>query len=290
MSWLIEWKAISAQIEGLLEASRFYIDSLRDASRAINKVGDFYKVGDRELLPHIKKICDTLGKFRDAHKESIPTGAAESLDAMLNKIQESFPNLRDADAFKHVHVMVTLLVSFRAEFEYHLSDTTAVAKRLSERAFSHLQRSIVVDRELREKWIEAFRAGELACEKLGAVHLLLHGIWAFKVNAAGERTDLVFDEPVRDFYSIERVAESLVLTEWKCVRSPAKTEAIATDARKQAARYTVGALGGLVELIRYRFIVLVSENTLKLPENHSENEVEYRHVNVAVNPKPPSKG
>ena len=29
MSWLTEWKAISAQIQGLLEASRFYIDSAR---------------------------------------------------------------------------------------------------------------------------------------------------------------------------------------------------------------------------------------------------------------------
>jgi hypothetical protein len=117
MSWLIEWKAISAQIQGLLEASRFYIESLRDASK------DLYTVGNRELLPHIKKICDTLRKFRDAHKESIPTDAAESLDAVLNKIHKSFPNLKDADAFNHVHVMVTLLVSFRAEFEYHLSDT-----------------------------------------------------------------------------------------------------------------------------------------------------------------------
>jgi hypothetical protein len=37
----------------------------------------------------------------------------------------------------------------------------------------------------------------LACEKLAGVHLLLHGIWAFKVHAAGERTDLVFPQPSR---------------------------------------------------------------------------------------------
>jgi hypothetical protein len=230
MSWLIEWKAISAQIQGLLEASRFYIESLRDASK------DLYTVGNRELLPHIKKICDTLRKFRDAHKESIPTDAAESLDAVLNKIHKSFPNLKDADAFNHVHVMVTLLVSFRAEFEYHLSDTAAVAKRLSERAFIHLQRSIVVDSELRRKWIEAFNKNEPACEKLGAVHLLLHGIWALKVNTAGERTDLVFNEPILESSSVERTAEALVLTEWKRVLSPTKTEAMASKAREQAAK------------------------------------------------------
>ena len=282
MSWLTEWKAISAQIQGLLEASRFYIESLRAASQ------DLYMVGNRELLPHIKKICFALEKFRDAYKESIPTDAAETLDAVLNKIQKGFPNLKDANAFNHVHVMVTLLVSFRAEFEYHLSDTAAVAKRLSERAFIHLQRSIVVDSELRRKWIEAFNTGETSCEKLGAVHLLLHGIWAFKVNTEGERTDLVFNDPILESSSIERTAEALVLTEWKRVLSPNKTEAMAADARKQAARYTVGALGG-VELARYRFIVLVSKETLKLPEDHPENGVEYRHVNVAVDPKSPSK-
>jgi hypothetical protein len=290
MNWLIEWRAISAQIQGLLEAARFYIESLRAGSKQGPFVlKDSYRVGDRQLLPHIQKICDTLRKFRDANKESIPTEAAKSLDAVLNKIQNDFPNLTNADAFNRIHVMVTLLVSFRAEFEYHISDTSVVARRLSERAFIHLQRSIVVDGELRQRWIEAFNEGELACEKLDAVHLLLHGIWAFKVNTEGERTDLVFNDPIQDSYFVERTAEALVLTEWKRVLSPAETERMARDARKQASRYTVGALGG-VELARYRFIVLVSKENLTLPANHSENGIEYQHVNVAVDPKPPSKG
>ena len=135
-----------------------------------------------------------------------------------------------------------------------------VAKRLSERAFNHLNRSIVVDNELRAKWNKAFKREEPACEKLGAVHLLLHGIWAFKVDAEGERTDLVFNEPILESSSVERTAEALVLTEWKRVLSPTETEAMAAEARKQAARYTVGALGG-VELAGYRFIVLVSKET-----------------------------
>jgi hypothetical protein len=289
MSWLTEWKAISAQIQGLLEASRFYVDSLRDPSHHADRARDFYRVGDRELLPHIKKICDTLEKFRDTHKAFIPIEAARSLDAVLNKIKNEFPNLKGADAFIHVHVMVTLLVSFRAEFEYHLSDTTAVAKRLSERAFNHLNRSIVADEELRGKWIKAFNKGkEPACEKLGGAHLLLHGIWAFKVGVEGERTDLVFNEPIVEPSSVERTAEALVLTEWKRVLSPNKTEAMARKAREQAARYTVGALGG-VELAGYRFIVLVSKEHLKLPDDHLENGVVYRHINIAVQPQSPSK-
>jgi hypothetical protein len=292
MSWLTEWKAISAQIQGLLEASRFYVDSLQALFQKSESMRDFASVGGREVKPHIKKICDTLEKFRDTHKASIPIEAAKSLDAVLNKIKNGFPELAtDAfkDAFKYVHVMVTLLVSFRAEFEYLLSDTAAVAMRLSERAFEHLQRSIVADSEFRRKWIKAFKKDEPACEELGSVHLLLHGIWAFKVGTAGERTDLVINEPIVELSSVERIAEALVLTEWKRVQSPNKTEAMARKAREQAARYTVGALGG-VELAGYRFIVLVSKEHLTLPEDHSENGIVYRHINIAVSPKSPSKG
>jgi hypothetical protein len=242
-------------------------------------------VGDKELVPHIKKILVTLEKFRGNHKESISTDAAKSIDSVLT---QSFPRV-GGDAFRYVHVMVTLLTSFRAEFEYHLSDTAAVAKRLSERAFAHLQRSIVADEELRGKWIKAFDEGkEPACEKLVAAHLLLHGIWAFKVGAKGERTDLVFNEAIVESSSVERTAEALVLTEWKRVLSPTETEAMAAEARKQAARYRAGALGG-VELARYCFIVLVSKENLMPLANHSENGIEYQHVNIAVNPRPPSK-
>jgi len=290
MNWLIEWKALSAQIQGLLEASRFYIESLSAGSKSGQYVlKDSYKVGNRQLLPHIEKICAALEKFRDVHKGFIPTAADESLTSALNKIQTAFPNLANADAFNHVHVMVTLLVSFRAEFEYHLSDSSAVARRLSERAFIHLQRSIIVDTEIRRKWTKAFEEGEPHCEKLGGVHLLLHGIWAFKVNAEGERTDLVFGDPLPTDTSIERSAEALVLTEWKRVTSPKGVDKITSDARRQAARYTSGGLAGL-ELARYRFIVLVSKTTLAQVADHLDGDVTYRHINIAVDPESPSKG
>jgi hypothetical protein len=87
-------------------------------------------VGDKELLPHVEKICETLGNLETIISSRSLGNAAKSLDAMVNRIQDSFPNPRVADAFKCVHVMVTFLVSFRAEFEYHLLDTAFVAKRL----------------------------------------------------------------------------------------------------------------------------------------------------------------
>lgn len=57
-----------------------------------------------------------------------------------------------------------------------LADTQERLRNVSDRAIAHLQRSIAVDEALREKWKTAFDHHETACEKLGAVHLLLHSI------------------------------------------------------------------------------------------------------------------
>jgi hypothetical protein len=134
--------------------------------------------------------------------------------------------------------------------------------------------------------------------KLGGLHLLLHGIWGFKLNAEGERTDLVFQEPLPDSSDMERSAESLVLTEWKLIRntlqnrlsipSPAKIQETADAARKQIARDAAGALGGL-ELAHYRFIVLVSLRNVVVPADLIENGITYRHINIPVDPERPSK-
>src|SRR5260221_1264020 len=48
----------------------------------------------------------------------------------------------------------------------------------------------------------------------------LHGIWAFKVSATGERTDLVPGEKLEITPQVEAASEALVLTDWKCVRKP----------------------------------------------------------------------
>lgn len=167
-----------------------------------------------------------------------------------------------------------------------LTDFTAHARRLSERAFVHLQRSIVVDESVRQRWQQAFRAGEVACEKLGALHLLQHGIWAFKVYAPGERTDLIFQEPLREAEP-EKAAEALVLTEWKIVYASSELDAKISEARMQADRYGTGCLGGL-ELAGYRYLVMVTEKHMKMPADSQEGNVVLRHLNIAVDPDPPS--
>jgi hypothetical protein len=148
---------------------------------------------------------------------------------------------------------------------------------------------IVVDQEFREKWKSALREGEVACEKLGAVHLLLHGIWAFKVDAAGERTDLVFQDLTGDRVPEQPYADGLVLTEWKTLAAGADAKKRFAEARSQAQRYARGALAGN-ELTGYRYAIVVSERHVTTPADLPEGAVVYRHINIAVDPRSPSRG
>jgi hypothetical protein len=79
---------------------------------------------------------------------------------------------------------------------YLLADTQERIRSRAELAFAHLQNLIYVDGNTQSVWHDAFKAGETACERLGKVHLLLHGILGFKVDGqTGGRTDLMFQEP-----------------------------------------------------------------------------------------------
>ncbi len=281
MSWRSEWRAISDRIQGFLDANRFYLESKRIRS------DDPYRVAKKLLLPQAQNIFRDLTQFNSTHPGSLPGAARECLQDFLNSTHQMFFDDK-LDDQASVQFSTTALASLRSEFSYHISDFSAVAKRLSERAFQHLQRTIVANPVEKDRWCEAFQKGELACEKIGATHLLLHGIWAFKVDAKGERTDLVFSEPLRELVEVESSAEALVLTEWKIARKDSELDKKVNAAEKQAAKYTVGSLGGL-ELAQYRYIVIVSEKKLQMPPDDQRDGVIYRHINIAVNPDPPSK-
>src|SRR5688572_22933112 len=112
------------------------------------------------------------------------------------------------------------------------------ARSRVESAFEHLRRLLAVDSTVRERWDAAFQSGETHCEKLGAVHLLAHGIWAFKVSGSGAATDLVMNEPLQnELPLVERTGNAIVLTEWKVVRDVRGLERKAAEARAQAKLY-----------------------------------------------------
>lgn len=279
MTWLTEWKAISGRIAGLLEAGRFCIQCMTI------KATDEYGAWKRELMPHSEQIFVELREFEKRHGPVLPAAGRARLERFLDANGGRF--IGDLSGLPGLQFRLSALASLRAEIDYAFSDQSAVARRLSEQAFVHLQRSIVADPNVRENWIQAFGLGETACERLGAVHLLLHGIWAFKVDARGERTDLVIGEPLHDLTEAQSSAQALVLTEWKVIRNPDETPGRLADARRQAGLYSAGALAGF-ELATTRYIVAVSEDRLQL-SGVEEAGILYRQVNIAVNPSTPSR-
>ncbi|RJX20405.1 MAG: hypothetical protein C4575_06610 [Desulforudis sp.] len=243
------------------------------------------------LVKGAEKIFENINKFNEKYDTVLPQSAIECLSSFLNQPEFNGPNFfnpRKSFQSASVQFALTSLAAFRSEFNYIIADTQFVAKRITERAFIHLQRLIIVDEEIKKKWVDAFNTHETLCEKLGALHLLGHGVWAFKADATGGKTDLLLSEPLPATSLVESAAETLVLTEWKLVKSPDELQTRIQEAKKQAEIYGSDVLGG-IELRNYRYLVMVSENRLEMPDDTLINETTYRHINIAVKPGYPSR-
>ena len=237
MTWLQEWKAIAARIDTLLQATTLYYQS---PARAY---GENYVISEADIIPACRAILKDLDAFSTAYETFIPAPAKLLLTQLLSRLQ--YWGRRPSDGLAHVESLVVPLGIFRAEFEFHLRDVSAVVRKLVVRAFTHLQRLLIADSSFQAGWQQAYKKGEPACEKLGAVHLLTHGIWAFKVSATGEQTDLVLGTHLVVDAEVEAAAEGLVLTEWKRVLKPAETVEKADEAVKQMRVYSGSSLAGV---------------------------------------------
>lgn len=251
---------------------------------------DAYGAG-KHLGEQIKEVLLALSVFRDRFQHELSSTALASIENLVASTGSVISDTSGGPGAKQERVWAVLvrLSAFETEMSFILSDAQETIRTRSERAFSHLQRLIVADPAFRDKWNRAFEEGEVACEKLGAAHLLLHGIWAFKVDAAGARTDLVFQEPAGDLVDEQRYADGIVLTEWKRMIPKDNAEERFDQARSQAQRYAQGVLAGS-ELTAYRYAVVVSRQQVSVPDDLTEGGVVYRHINIAVDPRTPSRG
>jgi hypothetical protein len=282
MTYLDQWHELSTRIRGLMLAGRLHADYLSVRS------SDAYGRG-RHLLEQSGRTFIALESFTEAFEASLPAPARTALkkfvagqrDLMTRQVTGTADEIQE-----RAWAALVLLATFESEMSFLLADTQETVRARSERAFMHLQRSIVVDDAFRKKWQAAYHAGEVECERHGAVHLLLHGIWAFKVNAAGERTDLVYQEP-GVIAGAQRYADGLVLTEWKKAGSKTEAPRRFEEARRQAKRYAQGSLGG-IELTSVRFAVVVSQQQVTVPDDVSEAGIIYRHISISVDPGVPS--
>jgi hypothetical protein len=186
----------------------------------------------------------------------------------------------------HLAEIVLHLSMLRNDIDAVMADGQEEIRSRAERAFLHLQWSIAANRAVRLAWIRAYRTDEPACAALGAAHLLLHGIFAFKATSSAARTDLVFHEPLEN-QSPQAVADGLVLTEWKRLTDAKKLDEIIRGAEVQADLYTTGVLGGR-ELRRVRYVVVVSSEQVAMPSDLRKDGYLIRHVNIAVRPNSPS--
>jgi len=284
MTYFDQWKALSSRIRGLMQAGRLY------ASFLIVRKSDSYGTG-KHLREQSASVRADLRSFRDQFQQLLPPQAIASIDKFVENTASLIVSTTGTPDSQQARVwaVLVLLAAFETEMSFILSDVQESIRARSERAFSHLQRSIVVDEAFRDKWQKAFKQGEVECEKLGAVHLLLHGIWAFKVDAAGARTDLVFQEPAGTLTDEQRYVDGFVLTEWKKAGPNDNVEKRFKQARIQAHCYAQGALAGS-ELIGFRYAVVVSRQQVEIPDDIREGEVVYRHINIAVDPRRPSRG
>lgn len=284
MTYADQWKALSSRIRGLVHAGQ--LDGQFSAIRS----SDPYRRTER-LREQGESVLKELTSFRDRFKELLPPLALSAINEFEEKTSGLITDASGIPEAKRDRAWVALvaLAAFETELSFLLSDTQELIRTRSERAFQHLQRLIIVDSEFRNKWNAAFEEGEVACEKLGAVHLLLHGIWAFKYYEARARTDLVFQEPLADLQAVQRYADGLVLTEWKKAGPKDDPSKRFKEARLQAKRYAQGPLSG-IELTSYRYAIVVSQKSVEVPDDVRDGEVVYRHINIAVDPQVPSRG
>lgn len=191
--------------------------------------------------------------------------------------------------------VIAAFSALRAELEYYFSDRESQMIKLVERAFSHLRRRIVADLDFAKQWQTSYNDGrEDDCEKLGAVHLLQHGIWSFKAHSEHERTDLILGAPL-DMQEADRSADALILTEWKKFddqkykpkERESQMQKIAESAVKQAKIYSQSSLAGY-EIRSIRYIPIVTEDRVAV-NDIDEDGIKYRVINIPVDPESPSK-
>jgi hypothetical protein len=276
VNWIDRWHSLSARIDGLLDAANFVMQALQ--------VNNSFAPGTkRAFLDELNAIAIELRQMSQSDGANMPEMAARALAELV----AAPPRLDDTAGFDANSLQaITPLFAFRARFDYLIRDSEIEGRNATELSFEHLRRLIEVDANTRAAWKKAFEKNEIACERLGSVHLLSHGIWAFKVQAGGAATDLVYNEPVTPQH-LRRTSRAIVLTEWKIVRDPADADREALAARTQANDYAEGALGDL-ELKRTRYAVLVGLKKHDPPADIDNGRFIYRHIWLAVDPDTPS--
>lgn len=277
MSYREEWAALSARFEGIIDAGKIALQVF--AKSDSDDAGMF-----PTLRLELETVVTDLADLVHMHKEAIPPGLISAIGKYSVAWKEIGLSNRPSG---RIGTLIGRARLFLTEATYHMTNREELDRRIVERAFAHLQRTIVVDDSYRSRWQEAFEGGEPKCERLGHVHLLWHGVYSFKARANGAETDLITGGPVSDADSLARQANVFALTEWKLVRASEDPAEKAAEARHQSAIYSGGVLLGLA-LHEYRYVVLVSKSAIVVPGDMRTDAGTTRHVSIVTEPDFPS--
>ena len=120
MSWRAEWKAISDQIQGLVDGGKFYLESLRIRNE------DPYSIARKRIMPHAKGIYEAVKKLKERYELVLPPSANKCLDDFIkddnfNKLLSTTELITAGSQSIDVQARLTLLASLQSELTYHLS-------------------------------------------------------------------------------------------------------------------------------------------------------------------------
>lgn len=244
----------------------------------IRKLAWCFGISNSSIIPSARSIVGAVVALNNKH--DLSPNVKNAIAHFESKMKKDLSGIPGA-GFALISIGV-----LKAEIEFASNNPELVYRTQAERAFIHLNRMLVVDKQEQQKWQDAFAKGETDIEKLGALHLLAHGLWAFKAHSAGERTDLIIQQNV-NLDDVSKSMSTLVLTEWKVADKSNLKEKI-EQATTQIEAYSSGSLAAS-ELAHACYAIIVSEKHLDCPADIENNGKLQRFINIVVNPDTPSK-
>jgi hypothetical protein len=136
VTWLEQWRALAARIDGLIRAGEFLalLFKVHPADRS--------RVVAQAIAPELKEITNELRELGRSHASELPPKAFAALERYTEQGWEN--QLGNAGDRGEIEIQVLApLVAFRSEFEYLIRDNEIEGRNLTELAFEHLRRQIV---------------------------------------------------------------------------------------------------------------------------------------------------
>lgn len=275
-----EWKRIESGINSYLETTKVICQYRNNADLQISTPKD-----------HLKKTEEILSKINNFITNFERTGlliSIENVKKLLKKIKNGSEDI-DKKSGSHIYPLLidsfSILADIREIIKYDLSDTQKEIRRHIGNAFVHLQYSIIADEEIQKKWHSVWETEvpqkEIKFETMGRNHLLSHKIWAHKIKAPKEETDLVLKELEED---PNLSPEGASLTEWKIANNKKEYNHVIDIALEQSHLYTERCLFA-TKLKNTIYLVIVSQEKLSDPEDREKDGKIFRIINIHTKPK-----